>query len=73
MGFSVDVIGFVFRINDFLAAIEPVIAGKHIAECDSEQKIRHRIIAEQFEADKQSSDGAVRDTTEYSGHADSSA
>ena len=35
VGFSIDIIGFVFRINNFLAAIEPVIAGKHVAECDS--------------------------------------
>ena len=41
----VDVIGFVFGINNFLAVIESEVSRKHMAECDSKKEVRHSVIA----------------------------
>ena len=70
MCFAVDIIGLIFGVNNFLAAVQSVITGKHVAECNSEQKVRHTFIAEQLKADEQGSDRAVCHTTENSSHAD---
>ena len=68
--FAVNIIGFIFRINDLLAAIQSIVAGEHIAESNGKQKVRHAVIAEQLKADEQSSDRAVCHTTENCSHAD---
>lgn len=44
--FFIDIVGLVFGIHDFLAAVESVIAGEHITEGHGKQKIRHSVIAE---------------------------
>ena len=69
--FAVDIIGLIFRINDLLAAIQSIVAGEHIAECNCEQKVRHTIITKQLKADEQGGDRAVCHTTEHSRHSDS--
>ena len=68
--FAVNIIGFIFRINNLLAAIQSIVSGKHVAECNGKQKVRHAVIAEQLEADEQGSDRAVCHSTENCGHAD---
>mgnify|MGYP006878449069 CR=1 FL=1 len=64
MCFAVDIIGLIFGVNNFLAAVESIVSGKHVAECNGKQKVRHAVIAEQLKADEQGSDRAVCHTTE---------
>ena len=59
MCFAVDIIGLIFGVNNFLAAVESIVSGKHVAECNGKQKVRHAVIAEQLKADEQGSDRAV--------------
>ena len=33
MCFAVDIIGLIFGVNNFLAAVESIVTGKHITEC----------------------------------------
>ena len=68
--FAVNIIGFIFRINNLLAAIQSIVAGEHIAECNGKQKVRHTVIAKQLKADEQGGDRAVCHTTENCSHAD---
>ena len=53
MCFAVDIIGLIFGVNNFLAAVESIVSGKHVAECNGKQKVRHAVIAEQLKADEQ--------------------
>lgn len=53
---SVDISSFKLGIQDLLAAVEPIVAGKHIAEGDCEQVVGHALIAEQLKADEKGSD-----------------
>jgi len=32
MCFAVDIIGLIFGVNNFLAAVESIVSGKHVAE-----------------------------------------
>ncbi len=48
MCFAVDIIGLIFGVNNFLAAVEAIVSGKHVAECNGKQKVRHAVIAEQL-------------------------
>ena len=70
MCFAVDIIGLIFGVNNFLAAVESIVSGKHVAECNGKQKVRHAVIAEQLKADEQGSDRAVCHSTENCSHAD---
>ena len=63
MCFAVDVIGFVFGVDNLLTLVKSVITGEHIAECDSEQEIGHSLKTEQLEADQQRGQRAVGDAT----------
>ena len=45
--------GFVFGINDFLAAIESVVARNHITETNGKQEKRRSLKAKQFKTDEQ--------------------
>ena len=47
----VDVAGFVFGVHNLLAPVQTKVSGKHVAESDSQKKIRHAIITEQFKTD----------------------
>lgn len=71
MCFAVDIIGLIFGVNNFLAAVESIVSGKHVAESNGKQKVRHTIIAKQLKADEQGGDRAVCHTTEHSRHSDS--
>ena len=53
---STDIGGLEFGIQDLLTAIETVIAGKHIAEGDRKQIVRHSFVAEQLKTDEQGGD-----------------
>ncbi len=50
MCFAVDIIGLIFGVNNFLAAVESIVSGKHVAECNGKQKVRHAVIAEQTQS-----------------------
>lgn len=52
-----------------MTVIKSEISGKHVTKGDCKQKVGHSFIAEQFKADQERGDRAVRDTTEYCGHA----
>ena len=51
MSCLVDVTGFVFGVHNFLAPVQTKVSGEHIAESDSQKKIRHAVITEQFKTD----------------------
>ena len=53
MCFAVDIIGLILGVNNLLTLVETKVAGKHIAERNGKQKIRHTVIAEQLKADEQ--------------------
>lgn len=59
MCFAVDIIGLIFGVNNFLAAVESIVSGKHVAECNGKQKVRHAVIAEQLKADEQGVSGSL--------------
>ena len=52
MCFAVDIIGLIFGVNNFLAAVQAIVSGKHVAESNGKQKVRHAVIAEQLKADE---------------------
>ena len=64
----VNVIGFVFGVYDFLAAIQSEVTGEHIAECGRKQEVWHSVISEQFETDQKGCDRTIRYATEDCGH-----
>lgn len=45
MGTSVDEVGFIFGIHDFLAAVESEVSGKHVAEGYGKQIVWHAFVA----------------------------
>ena len=51
MSCLVDVTGFVFGVHNLLAPVQTKVSGEHIAESDSQKKIRHAVITEQFKTD----------------------
>ena len=48
MSCLVDVTGFVFGVHNLLAPVQTKVSGEHIAESDSQKKIWHAVITEQF-------------------------
>ncbi len=52
-------------MDDFLAGIETVAAGKHIADADTDQEVIDAVEAEEFRGDQQGGDGAVGDAAKY--------
>ena len=69
MCLPINILGLIFRINNLLAAIQPIIPGQHITQCNRNQKIRHPLESKQLKTDQQRSDGAVGNSTEYRTHA----
>ena len=51
MSCLVDVTGFVFGVHNLLAPVQTKVSGEHIAESDSQKKIWHAVITEQFKTD----------------------
>ena len=68
-GIAVDERRFYFGVHDLLAAVEAIISGLHITDCDS-YKVKGRAFeAEHFKTDQQGGNGAVGDAAKYGGHA----
>ena len=72
-GFSVNIFRFIFGIYNFLAVVQSVITGKHVAQSHRKQKIRHSLKAKKLKADEQGSDGTVGNAAEHGPHSRSSA
>ena len=70
MCFAVDIIGLIFGVNNFLAAVESIVSGKHVADGDCDQVVISVVEAEQLEADQQRGDWAVCHAAENRNHAD---
>ena len=51
--FSINEFCFIFGINNFLAVIQSVIAGKHVTKGNGDKEIRHSLKTKEFKTDKQ--------------------
>lgn len=67
--FSVYVFRLVFRVDDLLAAVQPVISRQHIAESNGDHIVWHPFESEQFKRNQKRCNRAVRDAAEHGAHA----
>lgn len=67
---NIDILGAQLGIHNFLAAVKPIIAGKHETDTAGNGEQHQPLGAEQLDTQYYGSDGAVNDSTEQSNQPD---